>query len=311
MIKIDFSSLSTVPCPLCGCEKFEFEATRIDSGRITKCSRCGHFYLNPPIPPGVLEEVYAESYSHPDQQFKGEIEDWFSDPQGPYISALRSLQGSGYSLAGKRVFEIGAGAGRFLVECRKQGALVEGLDFYPKAVAIAKQYFDLDLTCCSIEQSGSIPGDTYDLVFAFEVIEHLYKPGELVRFAHRILKKNGLFVLSTPNFDIFKKAGNNCFSPALAQEHLHYFTLETLGSSLGDGFGIERMTTVNPLLFGERQRSIAIHNKALWGMWVALRRIPLLSWLKERMILLLNRVKQKEDLELRSGMDIVCFARKK
>lgn len=311
MIKIDFASLSTVSCPMCGKDEFQFEAVRLDSGRITKCSHCGHLYLNPPVPERVLDAVYEESYSHSDQQFRGEIEDWFLSPQGPYQSALRYLRGAHYSFVGKRLFEVGAGAGRFLVECRKEGALVEGLDFFPKAVSIAKKYFDLNLICCSIEKADVVPDGTYDFVFAFEVIEHLYKPKELLRFAHRILKKGGVFVLSTPNFEIFKKSHNNCYASAPAQEHLHYFTLKTIRQCLQDDFEVDYLTTVSPILFGDRQKSILIHNKLVWKIWMAVRGIPFLYWLKEKLPPVLNKVKNKIDSESLNGADLLCCARKR
>ena len=41
--------------------------------------------------------------------------------------------------------------------------------------------------------------DTFDLVILGEVIEHLYDPDVLLRECNRILKKNGVLLITTPN----------------------------------------------------------------------------------------------------------------
>ncbi len=43
------------------------------------------------------------------------------------------------------------------------------------------------------------PNNYFDIVLAFEVIEHLLIPENMLQEVHRVLKANGIFVLSTPN----------------------------------------------------------------------------------------------------------------
>jgi ubiquinone/menaquinone biosynthesis C-methylase UbiE len=43
------------------------------------------------------------------------------------------------------------------------------------------------------------PGDYFDVVTAFDVIEHLKNPDNMLSEAYRVLKNKGLFILSTPN----------------------------------------------------------------------------------------------------------------
>jgi methionine biosynthesis protein MetW len=44
------------------------------------------------------------------------------------------------------------------------------------------------------------PNDYFDAIFAGEVLEHLKDPDHFFEEVHRILRKNGTFVMTTPNF---------------------------------------------------------------------------------------------------------------
>ena len=46
---------------------------------------------------------------------------------------------------------------------------------------------------------SNLPANTYDMVFSYDVIEHLEKPELLLKEIHRILKPEGICVLATPN----------------------------------------------------------------------------------------------------------------
>lgn len=48
-------------------------------------------------------------------------------------------------------------------------------------------------------QKLPFPNDYFDVILAFEVIEHLIVPENLVKESYRILKPKGVFVLSVPN----------------------------------------------------------------------------------------------------------------
>jgi len=52
-----------------------------------------------------------------------------------------------------------------------------------------------DLNCPVLE----LPDNNFQVVYSLETIEHLINPGLFVKEAHRILVKNGIFVITTPN----------------------------------------------------------------------------------------------------------------
>jgi SAM-dependent methyltransferase len=75
--------------------------------------------------------------------------------------------------------------------------------------------------------------DTFDLVVAFEVIEHIERWPDLVTEANRVLKPAGVLLVSTPNRDAYAEsrgtAGPNPF-------HCHEFDYEEFRQALGAVF---------------------------------------------------------------------------
>ena len=102
---------------------------------------------------------------------------------------------------GKRVLDAGCGAGYGAAELAEAAAWVVGADVAAEATDFARQnYRRRNLlferaTCAALPHSAG----SFDLVVAFEVIEHLANWRELLFEARRVLAPGGQFVVSTPN----------------------------------------------------------------------------------------------------------------
>lgn len=100
---------------------------------------------------------------------------------------------------GCRILEIGVGAEGGLIRLLAERNDVFGLDASPVAVAscaklgIRAQAFNADRDAIPFED------DTFDVVLAFEVCEHLANPQFAIEEIRRVLKPGGRFVASTPN----------------------------------------------------------------------------------------------------------------
>ena len=106
---------------------------------------------------------------------------------------LRLVDFDGYR--GKRVLDVGCGAGTDLVRFAKGGALVSGVDISPSAVALARQNFSQqDLEADLREADGEhLPyaDGTFDLVFAHGVVQYTPNSRALVEECRRVLKPGG------------------------------------------------------------------------------------------------------------------------
>ena len=102
---------------------------------------------------------------------------------------------------GKRVLDAGCGAGYGSAELASQANSVAGADVAADAVDFARAHYRLPNLAFEQASCESLPHPDacFDLVVAFEVIEHLHGWREFLLEARRVLAPGGQFIVSTPN----------------------------------------------------------------------------------------------------------------
>lgn len=84
------------------------------------------------------------------------------------------------------------------------GAAVTGLDFSESAIAYGRQHRPmLHLEVADITQPLAFPSSHFDLVTAFDVLEHLPGVPALLREVRRVLRPGGVFLITIPTGRLF------------------------------------------------------------------------------------------------------------
>jgi SAM-dependent methyltransferase len=94
-----------------------------------------------------------------------------------------------------RLLEIPAGEGALAWQLHKLGYDVTAGDIDPK-------FFKVDPIPCvylDLNQSWPLEAEQFDFISCIEGVEHLQDQFQFVRECHRVLKPEGILVLSTPN----------------------------------------------------------------------------------------------------------------
>lgn len=101
----------------------------------------------------------------------------------------------------ERILDIGCGDGNFSILLAKacEAKEVYGIEISEKGVELARKNgvkaFQLDVD----EEDFPFKDNYFDAVFAGEIIEHLFDPDHFLDEVYRVLKPEGIFVLTTPN----------------------------------------------------------------------------------------------------------------
>ncbi len=102
---------------------------------------------------------------------------------------------------GRRVLDAGCGSGYGAARLALSAASVLGVDLSPEAVEYARRHYGmprlglLQASCTELPLADA----SFDLVTAFEVIEHLADWPAFLQEMRRVTAPEGLFIVSTPN----------------------------------------------------------------------------------------------------------------
>jgi SAM-dependent methyltransferase len=250
---------------------------------IVQCRNCGLIYLNPRPAQDLLGSFYPPVYyppisakERPSLQRQAKkvsalmkrwvLEDYYAYPslqEGVWWRPLRKLllwpDKTWRELKGRyplpwrgqgKVLDVGCGAGGNLKTLRDQGWEPYGIEMSEIAAAHARELTNGQIHTGTIE-SAPFPAGAFDVVFMSHSLEHLPSPIDALQRVHRLLKDDGLLVVSVPNVDSleFKLFGPWWFHLD-PPRHLYHFgrnSLSTLANKAG--FQVEELRTAVSSVF--------------------------------------------------------------
>lgn len=132
-------------------------------------------------------------------------------------------------VADKKVLDIGCGTGYGSNHLAQWALEVVGGDISFEAIEYAKKHYEKENLKFQIMDctASKLPNNSFDVVCALELLEHVRDYERFLKEVHRILKPDGLAIISTPNKKIFSSS-----EIPLNPHHFKEFYLEELESLL-------------------------------------------------------------------------------
>jgi ubiquinone/menaquinone biosynthesis C-methylase UbiE len=136
---------------------------------------------------------------------------------------------------GKDALDIGCGVGYGTAELAYHARAVFGIDVADDALRYARTHYALQHAHYARASASALPfaDSSFDVATAFEVIEHLSDWRALLTEARRVLRRDGVFFVSTPNKSYYaesrQKDGPNPF-------HVHEFEFDEFETALAEFF---------------------------------------------------------------------------
>ena len=143
-----------------------------------------------------------------------------------FISVLKEIKSLKKGKKGN-ILDIGCCTGGLLVEAKKRGWEVVGVDPSQWAVKMANKLHNLKVYNGIIE-SYKAPKNSFDAITMLDVLEHVINPRTLLLKVNDLLKPSGILCIVTPDYGSLtaRLLGKRWWGVRLA--HLSYFRKEDL-----------------------------------------------------------------------------------
>jgi len=127
--------------------------------------------------------------------------------------------------AGHSILDYGCATGNYSVQLSHLGYDVKGVDTNQEYIEIAqKKGVDASL----VKDKVPMPDKSFDTVIAFEVLEHLADPQNIILEAKRLAREN--VIITVPNCEGMSILQNSglLFEHVACLDHINYFTKDSL-----------------------------------------------------------------------------------
>ncbi len=210
-------------CLSCGCsEAAAICEKRLPSSRLAlqRCAACGLVYQR-----GWGEQFDAGLYEYYRVRADWPLERVYRPLNSRRIASL--LDHLGALVPGRRLLDVGCGAGQLVSVATSLGWDARGIDLAPPAVALARKF---GARCDVLDFfAPELSTARFDVIVMSEFIEHVPAPARFLRRASELLVHGGIVYVTTPNFSSLTRylVGVDDWQ-VVHPQHLSYFTPRSL-----------------------------------------------------------------------------------
>lgn len=191
-----------------------------------QCDHCGLVFTVPRPTPEVIGNYYKsdEYYSH-QQNSKGFIPKIYERVKSINLRGKVAMATS--DMVKGRLLDIGCGVGDFLLQVKKLGWEVMGIEPSEQAANIAQSR--LGFTPLKPTDYKKLPDQSFDVITMWHVLEHVDDLKSQTKELKRLLRPGGRLVIALPNYQSFDcQYYNDKWAAWDVPRHLNHFTQDCL-----------------------------------------------------------------------------------
>src|SRR6185503_17033623 len=111
----------------------------------------------------------------------------------PRLAAIKQRTG------GRRLLDVGCATGFFMEAAADEGFDVRGVEFSTVAISLARPDIRDRIVRGDVNELLSRESETFDVVTAFDIIEHVQNPAKFLQELCEILEPGGVLAISSPD----------------------------------------------------------------------------------------------------------------
>ncbi|MHB8510937.1 MAG: class I SAM-dependent methyltransferase [Actinomycetota bacterium] len=210
-------------CPVCG-HASSRALYSISGYTFMRCASCSLRFASPRPTASDISAIYESEYF----DSKG----WVGDPTSDSSYMQRCWEQVAPELGAPRsLLDVGCATGAFISAARADGWSVAGLE-YSEAAAARGRALGLDIRSGSLSD-GAFANETFDVITAWHVIEHLIDPIADLRAMRALCRDGGTLLIETPNArSIGALLKRERWAQARPPEHINFFDRDCLQRAL-------------------------------------------------------------------------------
>ena len=245
---------------------------------VIDCAHCGFAHVLPFPSEAQLAEIYREEYystEKPDyiERHKGDLPWWNLVYNERYDTFEKHLPAGA-----RRVLDVGAGPGYFLLRGRERGWDPLALEPSRQAAAHIRDTLGMPVVSEFLTKETAARLGRFDVIHLSEVVEHLPDPAGIIELCRSMLNPHGILCITVPNDynplqAAFRKASPRAPWWVAPPHHINYFnsqTMETLVRRCGfdvvyaeSTFPLELFLLMDEVYLGNDQVGRGIHRKRM------------------------------------------------
>lgn len=212
-------------CAVCGNSIFYFLFSHHNDWQVKRCAHCGLVQVHP-----VPSEKEVAALYHEDLEHFAPYEDQIPVHEAYFRQKIQQIQSfrknKTKSLA---LLDIGCALGVLLSEAKKEGFTPTGIDISHDAVMYCRKRKLKAEEGTMMSLRKKLGRAKFDVVTAFEIIEHERDPLGMIERVHDVLKPGGMAIITTPNHGgLWRRLMGKWWFGYQHPEHLFFFDPQSM-----------------------------------------------------------------------------------
>lgn len=146
-----------------------------------------------------MPSVGAMNHYADDEYSSGAYREYARSRELKIATARPRLAAIKKSAKGGRLLDVGCATGFFMEAAADEGFEVRGVEFSPVAISLARPDIRDRIVRGDVNELLSREPEKFDVVTAFDIIEHVQNPANFLRELREILRPGGFLAISSPD----------------------------------------------------------------------------------------------------------------